>query len=695
MTARPPAASSRLSTLLQTHGLTLGLAVLLFYLLMRNSGLMPTMFADELYYSTGSRLLAPGESTLPVHLYFALYRFTSQCGTGFLDCARLFNSVLYVGAAPFLYLIARRVCSRAVAGIVVLMSLLAPASLYTAFFIPEPLYFTLFCVFAWAALRWRAAPPLLYGALTGGMLGLMMLVKPHAMFLLPALMAFMAYLAWAGAPGATRWRNGVLMLAAAPVAMLAVRLGVGVLLAGRPGLSLLGHFYGSVAGDTGPGALAKLVPTALGSLYMHTLAIALLFTVPAAALLLHASDRGLRQAQNSELRALQVFTVLMLGAAVALTVMFTAKLGMINPPELTRVHQRYYDFVFPLLLIIGAAALADQASVHVALFKRVLVALVVGLLVLAGARFYLFGSFVTIPVDSPELWGFLLDRGITRALLVLMLVVLGLWCWRRRLGARLFTFVLLPCMLWQGQAGVHRVLANARVPIADDRSAQAVKNFLDKEDLAHLTLVGENVGMQRAKFELDDSRIMYMELKPGQPLRTEEMAPNQWMLVVGDHGLPEGIVPTLKTKDYALVRLPGSYKAERQVDFVGEMPGPVLSEATGMAGTEPPWGRWSIAPQVQLTVKQPLPKALGLVLTAYAFGPNAGQEMTITVGKEKRSFRLSELTEQRYFTFDTDGSETKITIDVLHPKTPREIGMAPDDRQLGLRMTRLEIGSRP
>ena len=694
MTARPPA-TSRVSTLLQTHGLTLGLAVLLFYFLMRNSGLMPTMFADELYYSTGSRLLAPGESTLPVHLYFAIYRFTSQCGTGFLDCARLFNSVLYVGAAPFLYLIARRVCSRAVAAVVVLLSLLAPASLYTAFFIPEPLYFTLFCVFAWACLRWRAAPPLAYGALTGAMLGLMMLVKPHAMFLLPALMAFMVYLAWAGAPVAGRWRAAALMLVAAPVAMIGVRLGVGVLLAGRPGLSVLGHFYGSVAGDTGPGALAKLVPTALASLYKHTLAIVLMLTVPAAALLLHASDRQLRAAQDAELRALQVFAVLMLGAAVGLTVMFTAKLGMMNPPELTRVHQRYYDFVFPLLFIIGAAALADKASVHVALFKRVLVALAVGLAVVAGARFYLFGSFVTIPVDSPELWGFLIDRGITRVLLAMMLAVLAAWCWRRRVGARLFVFVLLPCLLWQGQAGVHKVLANARVPIADDRSAQAVKNYLEKEDLAHLTLVGENVGMQRAKFELDDSRITYMELQAGQPLRTEQMPPMQWMLVVGEHALPDGIVPALKTKDYALVRLPGTYKAERRVDFIGEMPGPVLSEATGMAGSEPPWGRWSIAPQVQLTVKEPLPRALGLVLNGYAFGPVAGQEMTITVGKQTRSFRFSELPEQRYFTFDTDGSETNITIDVLHPKTPREIGMAPDDRQLGLRMMSLEIGSRP
>ena len=511
----------RVPAFVRYHGLTLALLAMLVWLTMRSSGLSPWLFADELYYDRGARLLAPGTSILPDHLYFAVYRFTSMCGPGFLDCARLFNCLFYVGAAPFLYQVARGVCSRGVAGAIVVLALLGPMNLLTAYFMPEAMYFMLFCVFAWATLRYRAAPPLAYGMLTGALLGLMSLVKPHALFLLPALLAFMGYLLWQGAPGAARRRAALRMLASAPLTLLAVKLGLGYLLAGAPALSLFGAFYGGMGANSVGGPILALAWPALVSLNAHVLAMALLFALPIATLLLHASAPGLRAVQSPDVRALQVFTVLMLGAAMTVTVLFTAKLGEVSRSEMLRVHQRYYDFVFPLLLIIAAAALAGPgAAVRVTARQRVLVALAVGLPMLIGAHYYAPSRFEPTRIDSPELFGFLGHPHGSAVLVAMTLALLVLWCWRRALATRLFVFVLLPCTAWQGADVVGEALARTRKQDGFDRAAQMAKAYLPKADLKRLTVLGDDgwAGLQRVVFELDDIDITTRQLAPGVAL---------------------------------------------------------------------------------------------------------------------------------------------------------------------------------
>ncbi len=85
------------------------LLVIFLFLALRNTGLYPSVFADEYTYSKLSRLMPLSESTIPGYIYLKLYSVTNYGGDGFLGCAKIVNSFLCVAAAPFICLTARRV----------------------------------------------------------------------------------------------------------------------------------------------------------------------------------------------------------------------------------------------------------------------------------------------------------------------------------------------------------------------------------------------------------------------------------------------------------------------------------------------------------------------------------------------------------------------------------------------------------
>lgn len=51
-----------------------GLGVVFVFLMVRNTGLYPGMFADEYYYNAGARLLPMADAPIPDHVFNAVYR---------------------------------------------------------------------------------------------------------------------------------------------------------------------------------------------------------------------------------------------------------------------------------------------------------------------------------------------------------------------------------------------------------------------------------------------------------------------------------------------------------------------------------------------------------------------------------------------------------------------------------------------
>lgn len=694
MTFRWP--DSRLMQPLRTHAFPLALLAVFVYLVLRNTGLYPMVFADEWLYSSAARLRPFGESILPSYLYLALFRLTNSCGAGFLDCTRILNAALLVGAAPFIFLIARRVCGRNAAAVLALASVIAPVASFTAYFMPETMYLFAFFVFAWAALAYTAAPPLPYGLVTGALLGLMSAIKVHALFLLPAHLAFIVYVCFAQYRQHHWLRRALVMMAAATVAMVTVKMAVGYVFAGRAGLSLLGNFYGAHAtNSTGSmDALLRLLPAALTSLKGHMLALALLMALPLATLLLHVADPRVRAEASPHARALQVFTLLMLGAAGAMTVMFTATIASAGPLEGVRLHQRYYDFVFPLLWIVAAAPLAAAGSGQRAA-RRVIVAVPVAVLVLVAARL-LPADYSIGFVDAPELSVLKESRGLLKLVVVLSLVTLAVWAFRRRVGVLLFVFVAVPLVALTGDNKVRGILKHSCTPGSYDKAGLMVRHYLDRQQAGRLVVAGsDGPGLSRALFHIDHPGVSTHELRPGAPFAREDLPPRQdWVLIVGDHPLPEDIKPEVKAPDYALVKVTVEHKPLAKVDFSKPpLTGGVLSGVEGLSSPEH-WGVWSDGGVVRLHFARPLPKALNIVLKANAFQPDLNQQFVMVVGGQRRPFGLTGTAQERFFQFETDGAQQLVTIEIPKPVSPQSLGQGNDVRLLGIGFVNLETGTR-
>ena len=670
--------------------LALGVGAGLGYLLARNAGLPPFIFGDELIYSTFARLIPLADASVPSYLYLWLASASSACGTGFLDCMRVANALLFAAAAPLIYLCARKVCGKPAAVAVALASLLAPANTYTAYFMPEAPYYFCFTLLAWTTLTHLHGAWLRFALITGVLLGLMSLIKVHALFLLPAQCLFVLI--------ALGWRRGLRAAASTAIVALAVRLALGYLLAGDAALKPFGAMYGAHAEGSSLHLLA-LLPGALANLRGHLMGLALMFTFPFV-LLCYALLRARAEQQPRAISELQLYAVLMLAAPMAMAVAYTATIYSI---EGFRVHMRYYDFAFPLLFIVGAAAATGTPGkpgtpgTPRSRPSRMLA----GALAAAGAAALLYAAaklqadFKVSYVDAAELATLLLSNRWLHALLALELFILAAWVVNVRLAAGLFVFVMLPFFALQTELSARSYFAQGAKPTIYDDAGRFVRSYLSQAERAQLTIAGDGyTNLFRAKFHADVHSIKLIDMPEGAAF-TPQMAPStgRWLLVVGAHPIPAQYKPSAEGPGYKLVRLNGQPRRLWQLNLSGAQPDLSMAERMDGFGISEQWGRWSLGQTVTIRFAKPLPRELVLTMTARAFGPNAGLPFIMRVGAQETTFTLDPGPRDVTLRFVTDGAQRDVTIVVPQPVSPHSLGGSNDRRTLGIGVNNIGVAT--
>jgi hypothetical protein len=665
------------------------------YIWMRQRAQYPLVFADEWIYSSFARLLPLRETTIPSYLYLSVYGLTNACGTGFLGCARFLNLLFFIGSAPFIYLTARQYCGKPMAIALALMCMLAPFKSYTAYFMPESLYYFAFYVLTWIALTRGSMHWAGHALATGALLGLMTLVKIHALFLIPALCAFILFARWNNDRQGPWLRTGLAAACLAFAAALAVKFAVGYAIAGDNALNLFGSFYGAQANNS-LGAVAKLMkllPNALINLKGHLMALVLVIALPLAAIVHYILSRKARAQAGGAATALYVYAVLMTGTAFAMTVFFTASLVDVGPREILRLHLRYYNFTFPLLFMIAAAeARASTPAASSALRWAIVTGLAAAVVYSAYA---LIPAYDANMVDGPEIAALGLGRKLAPVVLALELGVLAVWAYKRSLAAPLFVFVFMPLYVINAERVTSGFIQSTGVPNLFDQAGTFTRAYIKDDERKDLAIAGTRSGeLLRVKFHIDDARAELIELEPGAPLQPYQLPlRKKWLLVVGaDHPLPPGITPLVKAPEFTLTRVDPNHRRIGVANLSEPLDGGLLDGAEGLWDAEP-WGRWSKGKQVRLHFKQPLPKHLNLFLKGQSFGPNAALPYTLRVGQAATSFRIPSGAQELFFRLETDGGQKTMTIDIPRPASPKELGHSGDERQLGLGLISIEIGT--
>lgn len=483
----------------------------------------------------------------------------------------------------------------------------------------------------------------------------------------------------------------------ASAATLALKFGLGWLLAGDEALSVFGSFYSATASQHVRRPLGELLRAAWTSGSGHLMAIVVLLALPLALIVQAGVSRAARAEGGAALRQLWLYVFLMLAAAAGMAVMYTASISDVAPAEVLRLHLRYYSFVFPLLLIVAAGAVGTQhasapSAAHGGARTRAWpVALLVAILLLLGA--WKLPAYSLNAVDGPEIHALALDQTAGRILVGIELLVLLLWAVGSRLAAPLFLLVAMPWMTVQGTLDTSDYLQKINPLWQPEVAGKFAHRYVPAQERQQITVVG-NDGMQvmRAQFYIDAPDTGMLALAPDAPLEPYQMPlRSKWLLVIGHHPLPPGYHPVVATKDYTLTRLNILHDMIGMTRFNQPLqPHGLVDASAGLSHLES-WGRWSEAKHIVLHFSQPLPRHATVVIKAKAYGPNTGLPFTMHVGSEVQNFRVTDLPQDIALPFSTDGSVRSLTIDIPQPTAPHDISPSIDTRKLGLGLTDIAI----
>lgn len=654
--------------------------VLIFvYLVIRNTsgGTNPVVLADEWTYSTFSRLRPLADSPFSGYLYLSLYKATNLFGDGFLPAARIINSLFFAAAFPFIYNIGRQFTTAWPALWIATLSLMLPLNTYTAYYMPEAMYFLFFWILAWMLLAAGFKTEWMRFLCAGAFTGLGMLIKFHAFFLLPPMVVFAMLQTY---PAARRiaWRNNFACALALVAAAFATRYIVGIFLTGNIRLNFLGSSYQGMA-ESGAGHMLHLMPAALHSLKGHFFSMCLLFgTLIVPALLGRVRDPGMAE-KYTRLRWWALLTIVFL---IGITAFFTAISVSHGPYEsANRLHMRYYNFCFPLLLLMLAPRFEVAKAARFAI--PVITLIIICMPFALGIR-----QFIPVFTDSPEMTGLFANR-------LLLYIYLGTGC--------ALTFLLMACAkkwrvvilglylpffiaftAWQ----TTKITLSAMSGNQYTRGAFFAKNYL-RGEVSRLTVVGESLaGLYTAAFCIDNCDLRFFQVHKAQPLdKLDPGIGREWVLAFDDIIQAPGDAHVVRNAEFALYNVSKSLR----VDF-GKPAWPgIVSQKEGLSHPEA-WGTWSVSERLELKFEKPLPKKFMLEFKAMAFQSNIGLDFVLDIGGVQNRFSFADKYPKTFaFQYELPGQSDTLSITIPAPDSPSRLGIGSDSRPLGIGMFELRI----
>ena len=353
----------------------------------------PSIIGDEYYYSILSRYFGD-QGTLFAHnrylpdypneLYFWLFHPSSLFGDSSYQFAKVLNGLLFAASIFPLYALSRRFLRHVPALLLSILIVIAPIESYTAYFMPESCYFLGFWLFVFLFISNLPHRGLIAGILGGVALGLLTLIKPHALAVLGGANLTLIIIALLPEAFDLKRRDTVRCFVALNGVWLAIVAMLHIVLFGHRDLDIFGIYRDTPI----PGRLVY-TKDMIKVLFSHLAYIAPMFGLPIVVTVLAAL--GWLPAEVSEsrsrLRILSVFAIVVWGWLLVMTGSATVCFGYDSPSDLARMLARYYDFALPLFLISFYATQDGKPpeKARKLLHYGILVCLV---LVLVGWRFF-------------------------------------------------------------------------------------------------------------------------------------------------------------------------------------------------------------------------------------------------------------------------------------------------------------------
>jgi phosphoglycerol transferase len=557
-------------------------------------GVNVSVLVDEYSYVIDAHYRSLGEASYPNHLFQLVYSSTKLCGAEFYSCARSLNAVFVIGGALFLYFIAKSISNKKwLASAVALGAVFGSYGTYTAYFMPEAIFNFPMIVFYWAVIRFSSAENLLAWAGFGLMLGIASLAKPHAFFVIPAVIIYILLLQRATKE---RYFLGALLKSGTLVALFfASKFVFGFLISGERGLSVLGK-YASLpqAGGLATEAIAKnsglnVIGTSWGQTLMITMIIGVALPVA-----VHAILNSLRRRDSIVFKDFSAGTLIGLSLLnmMAVSAIFEAW-GNLD----IWMHTRYYSYLIPLSAIVLLEAYSRARPESKPLLKRLVVAIFMPVATVALIT-------AAIPyganwIDAPD-FKFHIDNLVISS--ILMLVSIGLaiwWLWDGKTPMLVAALISLLASVLSGSYISNFLVASFGQDSSFDQLGRVLRNYLPQEELDKTLLIGENQTLlERALFIAMTGKAQMVN-SGEEEIAIETLDPEaRWLVKVGEanvSGLPEALITGTGYSIYSL-------KADNSLDPRNNDFGSIANPCTNPANTG-----WSCGSDALISLERSVP----------------------------------------------------------------------------------------
>lgn len=716
--------TSRLATFkaFATPYILVGIVAIIFVaILIRDAGLYPHVFADEYVYSKFSRLMPLSLSEISNYLYLSTYRITNICGDGFLSCARILNALFFLAASPFIYFTAKRVTSKSKAILILVTALIGPINTYTAYFMPEAMYFFGFWVMTWWVLGIQEFQKTSSWVVTGALVAICSLIKPHGLFLLVPLSLYILALVGQKSLSITDGFRVIFLLI---LVTGITKLTLGFLLAGKAGLTIFGSTYESTVYDffksaaqmvlssnstlaTGSeisqasGAAAestverarsvsRLLYLIATNFYGQVLGVSLLLgfsiVVAFSNLLISTSDRS---SLNLTLKRYSIFALAILASLMLAAAFFSGFSVYTYGGEIYRLQARYYNFVFPLFFMV-AISCCPMTLKPATRSGRLPFALLVSGFILAGLITSL-NPYLPTVIDTPELLGLYQYRLFFYLYALILVLLIIYWVWRPGESVNIYGKIILPIFIIGITCVANYNLRFKMVADQYDHVGLIAKHYLSQSEISNLVVVGDNpIELSRILFYLDDPRASIQKIGTHTEYIQEQLTASgkSIALVMSGHRISEEIENQRHFEQFSVVGGRGA----REINFglLNWHPSE-LSMAEGLSLPPEVWGAWSTGRSVKLIFKKSLPRKYTMTLQARAFGSNANENFVFRSLGFQKLFTVTSNFED--VTINVDGFEggNWIEIDIPHPQSPQSINQGNDTRHLGIGIKKIAI----
>ena len=358
------------------HSLILIPFVLALWSISRVWTVLPSIMQDEYIYTSQAKNLPFAEQFYSNYLFSLVMGITNQCGTEFYTCTKSINSFFFLSTVILTLLIALRFLSFRWSVFAASVTALSPVAIPVSYFMPEAMYFAMMTLTIWLTLVVSKRHQLWLWILPGLVLGGTALVKPHAIFMLPAFTVFAFIFVYK--KFSSGWIKAVIASASLVSGFMVSKLGLGFAFAGTAGLKFFGGYgspVGAIAGavskpaptlapDSTPGADPSAVPEAATGLEIfvevatthllaHTAVLLLLAGIPLI-LSLRIGYSVIKTKQPAgELSSFFILIGLITISMIGVVSLFEAYVTASGDDHSDRLILRYYEFLIPQFVVMG------------------------------------------------------------------------------------------------------------------------------------------------------------------------------------------------------------------------------------------------------------------------------------------------------------------------------------------------------